>query len=103
MYSNARLTEFISVFFSPVRDRSLALTREDLMFCWFYKLTYIGGGSDLLWKYFNFLSEGQYFKIIFNAIDAEGEYLVIRESLFMFFFDFGLNSKDLSRKLTLLM
>ena len=29
VYSNA---EFISVFFSPVRDGSLALTKEDLMF-----------------------------------------------------------------------
>ena len=33
-------------------------------------------------------------------MDAEGVNLVIKESLFTFFFDFGFNSKDLSRKLT---
>ena len=54
------------------------------------------------WKYFNFWSEGQYFLMIFMAIDAEGVNLVVKKSLLMFFMALGFSSKDLSRNLTLL-
>ena len=62
----------------------------------------MGGGNEVSWKYFNFWSEGQYFLMIFMVIDAEGENLVVKGSLLMFFLVLGYSSKDLSRNLTLL-
>ena len=80
---------------------SLALIKTDLIFLLVLKAS-IGEGNVLLLKQLSCWSEGQYLLIIFIALDDDGVYLVTKEVLFTNPLFLGFSSKDLPRKLTLL-